>query len=188
LPRKRESWHHPPLSHQAKTGRLAKEIDMVLLTNPDAIITFTVGRFLSVTQGTMVTSGASPDVTSALVQGGGRVSRLNNNSFEVAGGNPQGNNPLVLQFEVLPADKYAAVGLIIKNLHNVSEGGVTSWDSVNVGSGVNDNKVTVTDRVPLPAGTASITYEVYMLVRPKQAVDGFPIGDVGLIDPLFTNR
>lgn len=158
------------------------------LTAADAIITLTVNRFVSVTQGKMVTSGANPDVISALTLSGGRVSRLSNHSFEVTGGNPQGSNPLVVQIEVLPADAYAAVGLIIKNVQNANEGGVISWDSVNVGSGANDNKITVKDKAPLPAGTTSIVYELYMLIKPKYAVADCPVGDIGLIDPLWTNR
>ena len=108
---------------------------MDLLANPDAIIRFTVNRFLSVTQGTMWTSGPNPDVISDLLQdAAGRVRRLSNSSFEVSGGDAQGNNPLVLQLEVWPADAYAAVSVIIRNVHDVSEGGQIPWDQVVVGN------------------------------------------------------
>lgn len=162
---------------------------MDALGNPDAVVTLTVDRYLSVTQGVMTTAGANPDVTTALRPGGNsRVSRQGNNAFEVSGGNPQGNNPLDLQFEVLPCDRYTAAGLVVKNLHNISEGGVTSWDDVRVGSGANDNTVTVRDKAPLPAGTPSITYAVYVLIRPRHPGADLPVGDYGLIDPFFTNR
>ena len=161
---------------------------MELAANPDAIITLTVNRYLSVTQGTMVTARANPDVTSALVaDAGNRISRKSNNSFEITGGDPHGNNPLVLRIEVLPAESYAAVGLIVKNVNNVSEGGITSWDSMNVGNGAHDNSVTVTDKAPLPQGTQSITYELYMLIRPKANAADYPVGDIGLIDPRISN-
>jgi hypothetical protein len=156
------------------------------LANPDAIIQLTVNRYLSLTQGKMVTTGAGPDVTTTLVQGGGRVTRLSNGAFEVNGGDPQGRNPVVIQFEVLPPDTYAAVGLIVKNLHNVPDGG-NSWDQVVYPGGVNDNKVIVRDRVPVPQG-APISYELYVLIKPKAAAADFPVDDIGLIDPLFTNR
>ena len=161
---------------------------MDLMTSSEAIITLTVNRYMSITQGKMVTSGANPDVISALTQNtGNRVTRLNNGSFQVTGGNPQGNNPLVLRIEVLPKDDYAAVGLVIRNVHNISEGGVVSWDSFNVGTGANDNSVVVKDNAPLPAGTSSITYELYMLIKPRAAVADLPLGDIGMIDPLITN-
>lgn len=159
---------------------------MDLLPNPDAIIRLTVNRYLSATQGRMLTSGANPDVTTTLVQGGGRVNWLSNGAYEVTGGDPHGNNPLVIQIEIQPAEAFAAVGLVVRNLYNVPDGG-NAWDQVSVGSGANDNKITVRDRVPLPQGNP-ISYELYVLIKPKQAAADFPVGDVGLIDPLFTNR
>jgi hypothetical protein len=80
------------------------------------------------------------------------------------------------------------LSLIIENVSNVSEGGVISWDQVVVGIGVNDNKITLRDRAPLPVGTSFIAYELYMLIRPRNAGADFPVGDVGLIDPVFNNR
>ena len=158
------------------------------LAAPDVVITFTVNRYLSVTQGTMLTSGANPDITTDLVSDTtGRVSRPNNGSFEATGSDPQGNNPFVVQIQVLPAAAYAVENLIIRNVHNVSEGGV-AWDDVRVGSGLHDNKVTLTDRGRKPANVASIAYELYLLIKPKQAASDFPVGDVGLIDPLWTNH
>jgi hypothetical protein len=161
---------------------------MELAANPDVVITFTVNRYLSVTQATMSTSGANPDVTTALVfDATGRVSRPSNSSFEATGSDPQGNNPFVVQIEVLPADAFAVEDLIIRNVNSVSEGGV-AWDDVRVGSGANDNKVTLKDRGRKPANVPSIAYELYLLVKPKQPGADFPVGDVGLIDPLWTNR
>jgi hypothetical protein len=159
-----------------------------LAANPDVVITFTVSRYLSVTQGTMLTKGANPDVTTDLVlDAAGRVSRPNNGSFEATGSDPQGNNPFVVQIEVLPANAYAVKDLIIRNVHNINEGGV-AWDDVRVGEGLNDNKVTLKDRGRKPVNVASIAYELYLLIKPKQAPADFPVGDVGLIDPLWTNR
>jgi hypothetical protein len=153
---------------------------------PDAIVTLNVVRYRSVTQGKMLTSVADPDVTCTLTQdAGGRVKQTGPDRFEVSGGDPQGKNPLSVQFRVLPELDYAAAGLIIENLHGTADNG--SWDSVTVGSGTNDNTVTVTDRVRLPQSTP-IEYRVYVFVRPKQAIADFPVGDVGLIDPLWSNR
>lgn len=160
---------------------------MDLTANPDVVITFTVTQYQSVTQGTMLTSGASPQVTTALVQDStARVTRLNNGAFEVSGGGPQGN-PLVVLLEVLPADAYAVAGVIIRNLNSVNEGG-TAWDQVIVGSGSNDNRVTLRDVARKPTSVAAIDYELLLLVKPKQFSADFPIGDFGLIDPLWTNR
>lgn len=161
---------------------------MELTANPDVIITFTVNRYLSVTQGTMLTSGANPDVTTSLVSDlTGRVSRQSNDTFEATGSDPQGNKPFVVQIEVLPADAFSVEGLIIKNIQNINEGGV-AWDDVRVGSGQNDNKVTLKDHGRKPASVTSIAYELYLLIRPKQEIVDFPVGDVGLIDPRWTNR
>lgn len=161
---------------------------MELAAPADVVITFTVNRYLSVTQGTMLTSGANPDVTTALIfDASGRVSRPNNGSFEATGSDPQGNNPFVVQIEVLPAGAYAVESLIIRNVYNINEGGV-AWDDVRVGSGALDNKVTLKNRGRKPANVGSIAYELYLLIKPKQAIADFPVGDVGLIDPLWTNH
>jgi hypothetical protein len=161
---------------------------MELTANPDVVITFAVNRYLSVTQGTMLAPGANPDVTADLVSDAtGRVSRRSNGSFEATGSDPPGNNPFVVQIEVLPAGAFAVEDLIIRNVHNISEGGV-AWDDVRVGSGANDYTVTLKDRGRKPANVASIAYELYLLIKPKQAIADFPVGDVGLIDPLWTNR
>lgn len=161
---------------------------MELMANLDVVITFTVNRYLSATQGKMVTSGANPDVITNLVSDTtGRVSRPSNDSFEATGSDPRGNKPFVVQIEVLPADAFAVEALIIKNVQNISEGGV-AWDDVRVGSGGNDNKVTLKDHGRKPVNVASIPYELYLLIKPKQAIADFPVGDVGLIDPRWTNR
>lgn len=158
---------------------------MILTSNPDAVITFTVNNYVSVTQRTMLTSGSTPDVVTSLQDQSGRVTRVSNGSFKVSGSSPTGN-ALVLQFEVLPGDLYAIERLIIKKLSNISEGGVV-WDMIIYGSGGNDNKMTLRDIARKPSA-AAIDYELYLLIRPKQSPEGFPIGDLGLIDPLWTNN
>lgn len=160
---------------------------MTLTSNPDAVITFTVNNFVSVTQRTMSTSTSTPDVVTAFQDNsGGRVTRVGNGSFRVSGSSPTGN-ALVLQFEVLPGDLYAIERLIIKKLSNISEGGV-AWDSIIYGSGANANKMTLRDIARKPSSAPAVDYELYLLIRPKQDPDGFPIGDLGLIDPLWTNN
>jgi hypothetical protein len=159
---------------------------MILTSNPDATVTFTVANYMSVTQGQMSTSAGTPDVTTALQDTSGRVTRNSNGSFTVSGSSPTGN-VLVLQFEVLPYGSYSIVDLIIKNISNINEGGV-AWDSIIIGSGANDNKVTLRDIARKPSTATSIDYEIYLLIRPKADMTWFPIGDYGLIDPLWTNN
>ncbi len=87
------------------------------LTNPEAIITLTVNRYLSVTQGVMTTSGANPDVDADLIQdGNGRVRKQGNNAFEVSGSNEHGNSPVDILFRILPEGSYKALDLVVKNL------------------------------------------------------------------------
>lgn len=158
------------------------------LTIPEAIITLTVNRYLSVTQGVMTTSGANPDVVADLIQdGNGRVRKHGANAFEVDGSNEHGNNPVDIRFRILPEGAYRALDLVVKNLQNIAEGG-PSWDTVKVGSGANDNEVTVTDRTCKQPTTTSITYGVYVLIKPKSPAADYPVGDVGVIDPFITNR
>ncbi len=159
---------------------------MFLTSNPDATVTFTVNTYASVTQRIMSTKTEPPDVVTALQDNsGGRVSRVSNGGFTVSGSAAQGN-PLVLQFEVLPADAYAIEGVIIKNLSGISEGG-TPWDTIIIGSGANDNKMTLRDVARKPSTATSIDYEIYLLIKPKQATTNLPVGDYGLIDPVWTN-
>lgn len=159
---------------------------MVLNSKPDAVVTFTVNNYVSVVQRKMLTSGENPDVTTVLVSdASGRVTRVNNGSFSVSGASPTGNH-LVFQLEVLPAGVYEVKGVIIKNLSNTNEGGVP-WDDVNIGQGANDNKVTLRDIGKKPSGVTSIEYELCLLIRPKQDPEWYPVGDYGLIDPLWTN-
>lgn len=154
------------------------------LANPEALITLTVRRYVSLTQGEMVTSGAHPDVEADLVQNAnGRARKQSNHAFEVDGSNEQGNAPIDIRFRILPDGAYDAVGLVVKNLQNVAEGG-TAWERVRV----NGNEVTVTDRARKKDPTPSITYAVYVLVSPRVPTEDFPVGDVGVIDPLITNR
>jgi hypothetical protein len=158
----------------------------VLTSNPDTVITFTVNNYVSVTQGTMSTSASPPDVVTALVSNtSGRVTRVSNGSFTVSGSAP-GGNPIVLKFEVLPEGVYSLEGVIIKNVNNINEGGVP-WDQVIIGSGANDNKVTLRDFARKPS-TDPVDYRIYLLICPKQNPQGFPVGDFGLIDPLWSNQ
>ena len=160
---------------------------MILTSNPDAVVTFTVNNYVSATQRKMLTTGPSPDVVTALVSdASGRVTRNSDGSFSVSGSAP-GGNPLVLQFEVLPEGLYAVAGLIIENRSNTNEGGV-AWDSIIIGNGTNDNKVTLRDIARKPSTATNIEYEIYLMIRPKQDPPWFPIGDFGLIDPLWTNN
>ena len=107
-------------------------------------------------------------------------------SFSVSGSTNSGN-PLVLQFEVLPAGAYEIKDLIIKNLNNINAGG-TEWDTIIFGQGQHDYKVTLRDLACKPSSVASIDYEIYLLIKPKQDPESFPVGDYGLIDPLWTNN
>ena len=36
--------------------------------------------------------------------------------------------------------------------------------------------------------TPSITYAIYVVIKPRAAGDDFPLGDIGVIDPLWINR
>jgi hypothetical protein len=173
-------------SRRGRAGRIEEETSMFLTSNPDATVTFTVNTYASVTQGIMSTKTDPPDVVTAVQDNSGRVSKMSNGSFEVSGSAAQGN-PLVLQFEVLPADAYAIVGVIIQNLSGVSEGG-TPWDTIIIGSGASANKMTLRDVARKPTSASSIDYEIYLLIKPKQAATNFPVGDYGLIDPVWTNR
>jgi hypothetical protein len=160
---------------------------MILTSNPDAVITFTVDNYVSVMQRKMLTAGMSPDVTATLVSdSSGRVTRVSNGSFTVSGSAPGGNH-LVFRLEVLPAGDYEIKGVIIKNLSNTNEGGV-AWDQVIIGSGANDNKVTLRDIGKKPSGVTSIEYQLCLLIKPKQDPEWYPVGDFGLIDPLWTNN
>lgn len=162
-----------------------------VLTNPDATITFTVKRlrFRSATQGlVMVTSGSDPDVITALTSDStGRVSQRNNNEFELSGSGPQGNK-IDLEFVVEPEDEYTAVDLVIKRITSTSEGGV-AWDDLKIHNNGKKNTIAVKDhgRVPNPT-QQPITYEIYMFIKRNSAGDDYPIGDIGVIDPLWTNR
>jgi hypothetical protein len=162
-----------------------------VLANPLVIVTLTVNRYVSLTQGTMVTTGAVPDVVANLTQdGGGRAKMLANSAFEVDQSNKDGDKPVDILFRILPGPngaEYTAIDLIIKNLQNIDEGG-ESWIDVKVGSGSNANEVTVTDKARKKDVTTSITYGVYVIIRPKSAGVDYPVGDFGMIDPLFTNR
>jgi hypothetical protein len=159
-----------------------------LLASPDAVITFTINRFLSATQGqVMLTSLSNPDVTTDLtVNTTGRVTRKSNNEFELSGGNPHGN-PLTLHLVVLPKADYAAVDLVIRKVTPVAEGG-TAWDQLTIGNGANDNVISVRDHGRVPDPAQPITYEFYMFIRRRDAGSDYPFGDIGVIDPLWTNH
>ena len=156
---------------------------MELTANPDAVITLTVNNYKSVTQGMMLTTGTSPDVTADLLPGGSsRVTKKSNNLFEVSQGSSVGNH-LDLQIEVRPAGTYDAVGLIIRDPSN-GNAGSDYWDDCRVGNGSSAHVVTVRDKGKVDPGS-SITYELYMLIKTK-VPDG-PLSDYGLIDPKITN-
>jgi hypothetical protein len=163
----------------------------ILLANPDAVITLTVNRFLSATQGqVMSTAGSNPDVTTALsIDTTGRVSWRSNNEFELSGGDPQGNHPITLHFVVLSKEIYAAVDLVVRKLTPISTGG-TEWDQLTVGNGANDNVIAVRDHGRVPSPTQPITYEFYMFIKRRRMDndEDFPFGDIGVIDPLWINR
>lgn len=155
------------------------------LAQPDAIIELAVNRYLSVTQGLMGTSGANPDVVATLIQDAkGRIKKQGTGGlFEVTGSNAQGSNKLDVLFRILPPEAYDVVDLVIKNLQNIDEGG-TAWDNVRK----NRNEVTVTDHARKQDPTPSITYAIYVVIKPRAAGDDFPLGDIGVIDPLWINR
>ncbi len=150
----------------------------------DTIITLRVDNFVSVTQGVMVTSGASPDVVSALTLPHARVTRISNHAFEVKGGTSDGN-PLSVRIEILPREQFDAVGLFIRKLSNVPVVGI-DWDDYRVGNSNYSNAVTVRDRCVVSGGVP-VTYEVYLVIKRKAAGAGFPLGDLGLIDPKISN-
>jgi len=155
------------------------------LAQPDATIELDVKHFLSVTQGLMATSGADPDVVATLVDDAkGRVRKLGKGGaiFEVDGSNASGNK-LDIRFRVLPIDDYDAVDLIVKNMQNIDEGG-TAWDNVRFSR----NEVIVTDHARKKDPTPSITYAIYVVIKPRATRNDFALGDIGVIDPLWTNR
>lgn len=153
------------------------------LAAADATITFTVNRYLSVTQGKMLTTGAFPDVEVKLLSSGsGRVTMNSNKSFEVSGGTQAGNQ-LVLELQVLPSRLYDAVGLIIRDPSNANAGSAF-WDDCRVGNGSNSHIVTVRDKGKVDAGIP-ITYELYFLIKTKDPAGA--LSDYGLIDPKIIN-
>lgn len=158
---------------------------LILPSNPNlAVITLTVNRFVSVLQGTMMLTADPPkDVDSDLLVKPSRVSRLDNSTFEfVAAGGPA----VQLAFAVLPAEDYAVVGLFVRRTSADPDGGGV-WDNVIVGNGFNDNVVYVRNK-GRPSHLPPATYEVYMLVRRRDAGEDYPAGDIGVIDPVWINR
>lgn len=162
---------------------------LVLTPNPRpnlAVIEFTVNNFVSVRQGgVMRTSGMTPDVVTSLTVNTTppKIAQPNNSTFEFT---RAGGPPVSLAFVVQPEADYAAVGLIVQKLTSGSDGGGV-WDQVTVGNGPNDNVVYVRN-TGKPDASPPMSYEVYLLVRRRNAGDDFPIGDVGVIDPLWINR
>lgn len=114
-------------------------------TPPLAVIQFTVNRFVSVRQGTMMYSADPPkDVTSSLASNTSRVSMPDNNTFEFdVGVDP----PVQLAFTVLPYADYAAVGLFVQKVSADPDGGGV-WDRLTVGHGPNDNDIYVKKQGP----------------------------------------
>jgi len=162
---------------------------LILQSNPNlAVITFEIkeGRFVSVLQGKMMLTADPPkDVVSDLSVNTTppRLTRPDNGTFEFAAA---GGPPIELAFAVLPAEQYAAAGLFVRKTSPDPDGGGV-WDNVIVGNGVNDNVVYVKNRGK-PAHLLPATYEVYMLVRRRDAGDDYPLGDIGVIDPVWINR
>lgn len=158
---------------------------LILPPNPNlAVIEFTVTNFVSVRQGgRMVTSGQSPDVTTSLSVTPPRVSRQSNSVFEFSSG---GGPPVDLAFAVLPSGEYAAVGLIVQKVTADDDGGGV-WDRLTVGNGPNDNVIYVRN-TGKPTTLPPITYEIYMLIRRRDAGGDYPFGDIGVIDPSWINR
>jgi hypothetical protein len=160
---------------------------LILRPNPNlAVIEFTVNRFVSVRQGAMMFTADPPkDVVSSLASNTTppRLSMPNNDTFDFLVGN---GPPVQLAFAVLPGDEYAAVGLFVQKVSADPDGGGV-WDGLTVGNGINDNAIYVKNkgrRQDLPPST----YRIYMLVRKRNSGEDFPLGDVGVIDPVWINR
>jgi hypothetical protein len=162
---------------------------LILQSNPnEALISFTIqeNRFVSVLQGKMMLTADPPmDVVSDLAvnTNPARLSRPANGIFEFAAA---GGPPVQLTFAVLPKEQYAAVGLFVRRTSADPDGGGV-WDNVIVGNGFNDNVVYVRNK-GRPSHLPPATYEVYMLVRRRDAGEDYPTGDIGVIDPVWINR
>lgn len=155
-----------------------------------ASITLTVNNFISVTKGSMGTGGITPDVSVQLLPGGSPRITLNSDaSLSVSGGDPNGSKGLMLTITVLPCptnpvrSNYVVVGLIVKQTSGGPEV-PNAWDSYSVGS-AGPNTLQVNDRVTVPGGTGSVSYEFYVVIQTPTVAGA--IGDFGLIDPRITN-
>lgn len=156
-----------------------------------ASITLTVNNFISVTTGSMCTGGLTPDVGVKLLPGGSPRITLNSDaSLSVSGGDPTGSRGLMLTITVLPSmtkpatPNYVVVGLIVKQTSGGAEV-VDAWDSYSVGSGADANTLKVNDRVTVPGGMGSVSYEFYVVIQTPTVAGA--LGDFGLIDPRITN-
>lgn len=163
---------------------------LILSSNPHlAVIEFTVKRFVSVRQGSMMlTSGSPPDVTTDLrLNATGRVTRMGNDEFVQSGGGP----PIDLALAVIssdPAIQYAAVGFFVQQVTAVVDGSGV-WDpKVDVGNGPNEHVIFVKNKGKPDPGVPEIKYRIYMLIRQKNAGADYPLGDIGVIDPSWINR
>jgi hypothetical protein len=161
---------------------------LILPPRPNlAVIQFAVKNFVSLRHGAMMLTADPPkDVASSLTtsEAPPRVSMPDNDTFEfIRGGGP----PISLAFAVLPEDEYAAVGLFVQKMSSEDDGGGV-WDGLTVGNGPNDNVIYSrnTGR-PVPS-MPPITYKIYMLVRRRNAGADYPVGDIGVIDPVWVNR
>lgn len=154
-----------------------------------AVIEFTVNRFVSVRQGSMMlTSGSPPDVTTDLrLNATGRVTRTGNDEFVQSGGGP----PVDLAFAVFSSDptiEYSAVGLFAQKVTPVDDSG-SVWDPVvTVGNGINEHVIFVKNKGKPDPTVSEIKYRIFMLVRQKNAGADYPLGDIGVIDPSWINR
>lgn len=163
---------------------------MLLLRPNDnlAVIEFTVKNFISLRQrGIMQTSGSNPDVDTRLtLDAKNRITQQGNAAFTF---DRAGGAPVTLAFAVFGADpneEYTAVDLIVQKTTADDDGGGV-WDSRVVGNGPNANTVYVRNR-GRPDHKPVITYSIYLLVRRVDAGADYPLGDIGVIDPLWTNR
>ncbi len=155
-----------------------------------ASITLTVNSFISMTKGSMGTGGITPDVSVQLLPGGSPRITLNSDaSLSVSGGDPTGSRGLMLTITVLPGmikpapPSYVVVGLIVKQTSGGAEV-PNAWDSYSVGS-AGINTLQVNDRVSVPSGSGSVSYEFYVVIQTPTPPG--TIGDFGLIDPRITN-
>jgi len=158
----------------------------ILQLNPNqALITFTVNTFVSIRQGKMMLTADPPKHVSSDLTANtnpSRLSRPNNDTFDFTVGN---GPPVQLMFAVEPYAEYAAVDLFVQKVTSGNDGG--AWDNLHVGTGQHDNVIYVRNKGK-PADAGPFEYRVYMLIRRRDAGADYPLGDIGVIDPIWINR